>query len=125
LNQSMSPRIYKHYVYSSSCMLKSIMSDVLDLSVLEMGMFRLEHQPFSLLSELSHIVYIVSPAAECKPLKFLWEHNLVEMPVAEKGTTTLRVSDGATLPLHVVGDRVRLRQILMSLIGYDFHLYVL
>ena len=75
-----------------------ILNDVLDLAKVEAGKFSLDSKPFSLRTCIGQAVDVVMPEVRRKGLEL-----------------ALQVEDH--LPDHVLGDQVRLRQVLINLIG--------
>jgi PAS domain S-box-containing protein len=86
---------YLAQISDSAQSLSGIISDILDLAKIEAGKIRLEAVPFDLRETLSSVHHGYLPLAEAKGL-----------------TLTLRLA--ADLPQHVIGDAVRLRQILSN-----------
>jgi len=90
--------------------LLDIINDILDFSKIEAGKFALENLGFDLFGMIHDITDLLAPR------------------VQEKGIE-LTVDLGTNLPRHVVGDPVRLRQILMNLVSnalkFTDHGYVL
>lgn len=84
-------------IQSSSDSLLTIINDVLDYSKIESGNLELEQQPFAIRNCVQDAIDLLN----CKAI----EKNL-----------TLRLNAPKLLP-SVIGDRVRLRQILINLIG--------
>ena len=82
---------------SGECLL-TILNDILDLSKLEAGRLELEFEPVSLKSILETVVRVLRPNA------------------AEKGLV-LTADCGPDVPVSVMGDPTRLRQILFNLAG--------
>ena len=78
--------------------LLEIINDILDFSKIEAGKLELEHEPFALAECLETVADVVSPKAVSKKLDLLCEVD----PAA---------------PAIVLGDAVRLRQILINLAG--------
>ena len=78
--------------------LLGIINDVLDLAKIEAGEMQLETAPFSPAELLGELAALFSPQAEAKAIR-------------------LRVQAAAALPPAVVGDALRLRQILSNLIS--------
>ena len=91
-------REYLMMVKGSGDLLLSIISDVLDLSKIEAGRLDVESIPFSLRESLGEAVKTLAPQARSKNLQLGWT-----------------VAPDA--PDAVVGDPVRLRQILLNLVG--------
>ncbi len=75
-----------------------ILSDILDYSKIEAGKLVLEHEPF----DLHHLV-----------------HDVLRLmrPLAQGKNIGLRHEIGEFVPVQVVGDQTRLRQILLNLLG--------
>lgn len=78
--------------------LKELINDILDFSKIESGQMELEEKPFSLGELFQEIISIVSVRAHEKGLKFSF------------------IYDGLK-DVKLLGDKVRVRQILMNLIG--------
>jgi signal transduction histidine kinase/ActR/RegA family two-component response regulator len=85
-------------IRSSGQILLAIINDILDLSTIESGQLVLDKAPFPLGSVLSQAVKVVSPAASAKGL-------------------TLDVDADPSIPAHLVGDRLRLGQVLVNLLS--------
>jgi len=85
-------------IRSSGQILLAIINDILDLSTIESGQLVLNKEPFSLASTLSQAMKVVSTAASAKGL-------------------TLEVDADASIPTHLVGDRLRLGQVLVNLLS--------
>jgi two-component system sensor histidine kinase RpfC len=85
-------------VRESSMHLKSLVDDILDFSKIEAGKMELEHGPFGVRALLWTVAGIVSPQARGKGLRL-----------------DLRIAPN--LPDRVIGDEVRLRQVLLNLAG--------
>lgn len=75
-----------------------ILNDVLDLAKVEAGKFSLDPKPFALRACVSQTVEIIMPEVRRKGLEL-----------------TMQVDE--QLPEHVLGDQVRLRQVLTNLVG--------
>lgn len=78
--------------------LVSILNDILDLNKIEAGKLELEDEPFSISEVIDNI---------CK----------IFLPVASKKNIILDVREAPDIPKLVMGDDVRLRQILFNLLG--------
>jgi PAS domain S-box-containing protein len=78
--------------------LLAIINDILDFSKIESGRMELEHRPFHLVESIEDVLDLFSPRA------------------AEKGIE-LAVELGNPLPVMVIGDQVRLRQVLVNLVS--------
>lgn len=78
--------------------LLTVVNDILDFSKIEAGKMRFEHEPFDLDSLLSHICSLFAAQAEQKNIELI-------------------LNCAPTVPLHLVGDALRLRQILINLTG--------
>ncbi len=85
-------------IRSSGQILLAIINDILDLSTIESGQLVLDKSPFALASVLSQAMKVVSPAASAKSL-------------------ALDLDADPTIPTHVVGDRLRLGQVLVNLLS--------
>ncbi len=79
--------------------LLDIIEDVLDVSRIEAGQLRLVPRPFKLGALLEQALSSVSGAAQAKGLDLVTEYSLADMPS------------------QVCGDEVRLRQIIVNLLG--------
>src|SRR6201999_111143 len=80
----------------SAQLLLGIINDILDYSKVDAGMLKIEHVPFDLYSVVDGIADMVGQRAEEKGLELLFDI-------------------GADIPKRVVGDPLRLRQILLNL----------
>ncbi len=89
---------YAATIYESAEALLTIINDILDLSKIEAGKLALEEVPFSLAGCLHALFSVVRHRAESKGLE-------------------LRVELAPDLPEVIVGDPVRLGQILLNLLG--------
>lgn len=100
LNKELSPEIqdYLKKINSSSNSLMSILNDVLDFSKLEAGRLFIDNGPFNLGSTLHNINNLFADSAKEKCLEF-------EMDVA------------SDVPRNLVGDMLRLQQVLINLLG--------
>lgn len=85
-------------LHSSSISLKDLISDVLDFSKIESGELQLEETSFSLQDVFTHITSIMSVRTSEKKLGFVFEYEDVK-------------------DIEYYGDPVRIRQILINLIG--------
>ncbi|KAJ2963624.1 hypothetical protein NQZ79_g1403 [Umbelopsis isabellina] len=89
---------YAHTIQQSAESLLVVINDILDLSKVEAGMMKLEMEPFSLLGMVEDANELLSTLAIQKGLEMsFWVDQEV--------------------PDVVVGDRIRLRQVLLNLIG--------
>jgi CheY-like chemotaxis protein len=93
-----SQRELSETIRSSGQILLAIINDILDLSTIESGQLELDKAPFELASVLSQAMKVVSPAASAKAL-------------------ALTVETDSALPSHLVGDRLRLGQVLVNLLS--------
>lgn len=91
-------RDYLTTVKQSAESLLELLNDVLDLSKIESGRLEIEERPFHLTSVVRDTI---------KPLAF----------VAKQKGLQLNVSVSPDVPLYIVGDSLRLRQILINLVG--------
>jgi PAS domain S-box-containing protein len=78
--------------------LLEVINDILDFSRLDAGRVELSAEPFDLRRSLGDILRLMAPAAEAKGLP-------------------LRVDVAADVPATVAGDALRLRQVLVNLVG--------
>jgi signal transduction histidine kinase/ActR/RegA family two-component response regulator len=100
LNSPMPPqsREYLEVIQSTGQGLLHVLNDVLDFSKMEAGKLELEQAPFSLAKLLDEVHLIVTPQARFKGLAVDWQV-------------------GTGIPATVVGDQVRLRQVLLNLLS--------
>ena len=89
---------YVSGIKKSSENLLVILNDILDLSKLEAGKMQLEKLPFNLREQVNHVMDIMRFKADEKDLLF-----------------TLEIADD--IPLVIIGDAVRLTEILLNLLG--------
>ncbi|CAG8648326.1 24686_t:CDS:10, partial [Racocetra persica] len=89
---------YAHTIQQSADALLLVINDILDLSKVEAGMMKLEMEPFSLHNMIEDTNELLSTLAiqKCLELSFIVDDNV---------------------PNVVCGDRVRLRQVLLNVIG--------
>jgi signal transduction histidine kinase/ActR/RegA family two-component response regulator len=85
-------------IRSSGQILLAIINDILDLSTIESGQLALEKAPYPLASVLSQAMKVVSPAASAKGLG-------------------LELDADPAIPAHLIGDRLRLGQVLVNLLS--------
>jgi PAS domain S-box-containing protein len=100
LNKEVSPEIrdYLEKISSSSNSLLSILNDILDFSKLEAGRLTIDHSPFELDEILDNIRNLFTDRATEKRLDF-----------------TLAVA--SDVPRGLIGDSLRLQQVLINLLG--------
>lgn len=91
-------RKFAHTIQSSSDSLLTIVNDLLDFSKMEAGRLRLEMQPFSVRHLMDELA------------------NLFELKIREKNLA-FEMAAPASLPRLVEGDALRIRQILINLLG--------
>ncbi len=91
-------REYAATVQDSGRILLKLLNDVLDYSKIEAGKLELHLSPFKLRSEIDQLARLFS------------QHS-------RRDTVRLQVDLHSSLPLEVVGDSDRLRQVLMNLVG--------
>ncbi len=89
---------YVKTIRNSGDILLTLINDILDFSKMEAGKLELEHLPFDLQENIEHICDLLHPKAASKNL------NLIYWMATD-------------LPLYFLGDAVRLRQILLNIIG--------
>jgi PAS domain S-box-containing protein len=85
-------------ITTASSHLLNILNDVLDMSKIESGKFEIIKEPFYLEAALSEVVSIISQ--RCKDKYIVFEDNIKELP-----------------PAYLVGDKLRLNQVLINLLG--------
>ncbi|OOR87399.1 hybrid sensor histidine kinase/response regulator [Moraxella caviae] len=90
--------LYVQTIKKSSAHLLALVNDVLDFSKIEAGKLVLDHHEFDLYAAIYDVVDMLSPAALEKHLRLavLFYHDV---------------------PTHVVGDSLRVKQILTNLVG--------
>ena len=91
-------RSYAHNIQTSGQMMLRLVNDSLDLARIEAGKLELEARPFDLHALLHDLAVLAQPLARGKGLH--WEASIA--------------SDA---PRHVVGDAVRLKQVVLNLIN--------
>ncbi|MDH5518597.1 MAG: response regulator [Gammaproteobacteria bacterium] len=89
---------YLETIQTSSNNLLTIIDDILDFSKIESGKLTIENIKFDLLDLIENIIAIMLPMAQKKSLEILF-HRSTDMP------------------RHLLGDPVRLRQIILNLLG--------
>ncbi|MGE4536216.1 MAG: response regulator [Desulfovibrio sp.] len=89
---------YLTKIRSSADTLLAVINDILDYSKIEAGRFVIEQIPFDLDAVLGNVVDIMGPGAAEKQLEFL-------------------LSVGDEVPSWLVGDPLRLGQVLLNLVG--------
>jgi PAS domain S-box-containing protein len=89
---------YARAVKTSGDALMSLIEELLDYSKIEAGKIDLEHRPFALAGLIEDITELLAPRAQARKLE-------IAAYVDER------------LPVHVVGDAARLRQVLLNLAG--------
>ena len=91
-------RNYQHLVEQSAQALLMLLNDILDYSKIEAGKLELEQREFDLRDSIGDILQTLSPRAAEKDLELAF-----------------RVEPG--IPTIVIGDLVRLRQVIVNLVG--------
>lgn len=91
-------REYLNWVKASGDSLMRVLNDILDFSKIDVGQLQLEHIPFSLPDLLDNVIALYAIAAHGKGVGLHWQ------------------ADG-NLPERVVGDPVRLQQVLNNLVS--------
>jgi signal transduction histidine kinase/HPt (histidine-containing phosphotransfer) domain-containing protein len=89
---------YVQTIHSSSESLLTIINDILDFSKIESGKLELEHQPFELRGCIEDVLDLLAAKAAEKELRL-----------------TCNLGEG--IPTRLLGDRMRLRQVLVNLVG--------
>ncbi|MEH2165524.1 MAG: PAS domain S-box protein [Nostoc sp.] len=85
-------------VHSSGDTLLTIINDILDFSKIESGKLELEEQPFDLRACVEEAIFFLAPKAAQKDIELIY---LIQPQV----------------PIQIVGDLTRLRQVLMNLLN--------
>jgi PAS domain S-box-containing protein len=100
LDTQLSPEqmTYARAVKTSGDALLSLIEELLDYSKIEAGKIDLEHRPFALTTLIEDITELLAPRAQARALE-------IAAYVDER------------LPIEVVGDAARLRQVLLNLAG--------
>lgn len=75
-----------------------ILNDILDINKVEAGKLRVEHRSFNLSEIIDNVIGVF-------------------LPIALKNQILLKVNEVADVPMMVVGDEIRVRQILFNLLG--------
>ncbi len=91
-------REYLGIIRSSSSVLLKVLNDILDYSQVEAGKISMEHTPYAVRDLIKDV------------------HALFESGARQKGLY-MRTTIDETVPYEVIGDPVRLRQVLSNLIG--------
>ncbi len=89
---------YARAVKTSGDALLALIEELLDYSKIEAGKIDLEHRPFALAALIEDITELLAPRAQLRQLE-------IAAYVDER------------LPMHVMGDAARLRQVLLNLAG--------
>src|ERR1700732_3978302 len=89
---------YAKAVKTSGDALLSLIEELLDYSKIEAGKIDLEHRPFALAALIEDITELLAPRAQVRQLQ-------IAAYVDER------------LPMEVIGDAARLRQVLLNLAG--------
>ena len=89
---------YLQTIERSASNLLTIINDILDFSKLEAGKLKLENIPFNLRESLDETMYLLGPSAHEKKLE-------------------LSMMFDPSVPLNVIGDAMRIQQIMTNLIG--------
>jgi signal transduction histidine kinase len=91
-------REYASHIRRSADQLLAMVNDLLDFSKLEAGRLRVEALPFDIRATCEEAAEAVRPLAEAKHLQ-------------------VRLDIGPSLPAKAVGDALRIRQVLVNLLG--------
>lgn len=91
-------REYANVVYQEAEILLSLLNNILDFSKIEAGKLVLDEAPFSLTTIVDGVMHLLLPKAD------------------QKGLALMALVDSA-LPPTIVGDEIRLRQILINLVS--------
>jgi len=91
-------REYARIIYENSHALLDIINDILDLSKVEQGTIELVKEPFELMEVMERVVELFAVKAKEKSIRFYFYTS-------------------PTIPERLLGDGVRLRQVVSNLIG--------
>ncbi len=91
-------RSYVHTILSSTQMLLTLVNDILDVSKIASGKLELEHVDFDLYNVMANIKNILTPLASAKDINLFYTLD-------------------ENVPQYLIGDQVRLQQILINLIN--------
>ncbi|WFR63325.1 PAS domain S-box protein [Paenibacillus amylolyticus] len=91
-------REYAEIIQDSGDALLNILNDILDFSKLESGKMALAYEPFALRNMLEQVAELFKPRADEKHLEIRYRLN-------------------PSIPEFMVGDAIRIRQILVNLVG--------
>ncbi len=97
-NLTAEQKTYSRAIQSSAKALLSLIDEILDFSKIEAGKLELKHEAFNLAEALQGVVELLAPRARDKGLEIGWFAD-------------------PKLPAQVIGDEIRLRQVLMNLVG--------
>ncbi|MEO5375845.1 MAG: ATP-binding protein [Alphaproteobacteria bacterium] len=92
------PRDFLRKAYSSGQALLGLLNDILDYSKIEAGHLELEHEPMRVRESLKNVADLFGAKAEEKGLKLLFDI-------------------APSIPANVLGDRLRLSQVLNNIVG--------
>jgi PAS domain S-box-containing protein len=100
LDTALSPeqRTYARAISTSANTLLGLIDEVLDFSKIEAGKLELRAEPFEIADAVQGVIELLAPRARDKGLKVGWFVN-------------------PDLPRTVIGDELRIRQVLMNLVG--------
>ncbi len=129
--------LFAYLYYSSAIILKGIINDILDLSVLEMGTFKIAKEPFSFSQRVALSFGMFVDAAKVQGISYKWVHEGLEITHIPRSATTAPTSSSTSYsvsrlstsndrqveyanlpPMLVVGDSRRMQQVLMNLLRY-------
>jgi PAS domain S-box-containing protein len=100
LTSDLEPEQKRHaaLILDSAQTLLKLLNDILDVSKIDAGQMQVSSEPFDLPHQLQQCVRLMGPAAEKKSLE-------------------LGLAIDPELPRHVLGDGLRLRQVVLNLLG--------
>lgn len=90
-------RYYLDLMNTSNVTLMSLVNNILDLSKMEAGKMQLENDPFDLINTIEDLLYSLSPRAFQKQVEVI-------------------LAIESEIPLFVMGDALKVRQIIMNLV---------
>lgn len=97
-SMSLNQKVLLDSLEKTSRNLIDLVSDVLDISKIESGSMELEHRAFSVLEFVDKVAGIMTGAAASKPVELI-------------------ITPASNLPPILIGDELRLRQIVVNLVG--------
>ena len=91
-------REFLNIIQTSSHTLLKLLNDILDFSKIEAGQIELEHSPFDIERTIMAVAGTLASRAHSKGIEFFWEID-------------------PEVPRYLIGDSLRLQEIIMNLVG--------